>query len=88
MDWSLRGPLGAAARLTVDEHNGSFAKWKPLSCSAVPPKIANSADQVPGVRPAEKSAPGSTADKVRRVPGDAPEALWDAAAQYLIEASE
>lgn len=40
------------------------------------------------MRPAEKSAPGSTAEKVRRVPGDAPEARWDAAAQYLIEASE
>ena len=40
------------------------------------------------LRPAEKSAPGSTAEKVRRVPGDAPEARWDAAAQYLIEASE
>lgn len=87
-DWALRGPLRTAAKLTVDEHNGTFAKWKPLSRSAVPPKIAKSADQVLGARPAEKSAPGSTAEKVRRVPGDVPEARWDAAAQYLIEASE
>jgi hypothetical protein len=85
---ALRGPLEAAAKLTVDEHNGTFAKWKPLSRSAVRPRIAKSADPVLGVRPAEKSAPGSTAEKVRRVPGDAPEARWDAAAQYLIEASE
>ena len=87
-EWALRGPLEAAAKLTVDEHNGTFAKWKPFSRSAVRPRIAKSADQVLGVRPAEKSAPGSTAEKVRRVPGDAPEARWDAAAQYLIEASE
>jgi hypothetical protein len=87
-NWALRGSLGVAAKLTVDEHNGTFAKWKPLSRSAVRPRIAKSADQVLGVRPAEKSAPGSTAEKVMRVPGDAPEARWDAAAQYLIEASE
>jgi hypothetical protein len=86
--WALRAPLGVAAKLTVDEHNGTFAKWKPLSRSAVRPRIAKSADQVLGVRPAEKSPPGSTAEKVTRVPGDAPEARWDAAAQYLIEASE
>jgi hypothetical protein len=65
-EWALRGPLGAAAKLTVDEHNGTFAKWKPLSRSAVPPKIAKSADQVPEIRPAEKTAPGSTAEKGRR----------------------
>ena len=29
-DWALRGSLGAAAKLTVDEHNGTFAKWKAL----------------------------------------------------------
>jgi hypothetical protein len=33
-DWALRGPLGVAAKLTVDEHNGTFAKWKPYSRSA------------------------------------------------------
>jgi hypothetical protein len=43
---ALRGPLEAAAKLTVDEHNGTFAKWKPLSRSAVRPRIAKSADQV------------------------------------------
>jgi hypothetical protein len=36
-DWALRGPLGLAAKLTVDEHNGVFAKWKPYSRSAVQP---------------------------------------------------
>jgi hypothetical protein len=45
-DWALRGPLGVAAKLTVDEHNGSFAKWKPLSRSAVPSQIAKSTDPV------------------------------------------
>jgi hypothetical protein len=33
-DWALRGPLGAAAKLTVDEHNSALAKWKPYSRSA------------------------------------------------------
>jgi hypothetical protein len=42
-DWALRGSLGAAAKLTVDEHNGTFAKWKAYSRSAVRPRIAKSA---------------------------------------------
>jgi hypothetical protein len=37
-DWALRGPLGVAEKLTVDEHNGTFASWKPYSRSAVPPE--------------------------------------------------
>jgi hypothetical protein len=41
-EWALRGPLGAAAKLTVDEHNGTFAKWKPLSGSAITPKSTKS----------------------------------------------
>ena len=40
-DWALRGPLGVAAKLTVDEHNGTvFAKWKPFSRSASSTRIA------------------------------------------------
>jgi hypothetical protein len=66
-EWALRGPLGVAAKLTVDEHNATFAKWKPLSRSAVLPKIAKSADQVPEELAAEKTARGSTAEKVRRI---------------------
>jgi hypothetical protein len=62
-EWALRGPLGVAARLTVDEHNGTFAKWKPYSRSAVPPKIAKSASQAPECRTAEKAAPDGTAEK-------------------------
>jgi hypothetical protein len=46
-DWALCGSLKAAANLTVDEHNGTFAKWKPYSRSAVPPKIAKSVNAVP-----------------------------------------
>jgi hypothetical protein len=65
-EWALRGPLGVAAELTVDEHNGAFAKWKPLSRSAVPPQIAKSADQVLDVRAAEKATAESTAEKERR----------------------
>jgi hypothetical protein len=45
-EWALRGPLGVAAKLTVDEHNGTFASWKPYSRSAVPPGSANSAKTV------------------------------------------
>ncbi len=38
---SLRSKVGVAARLTVDEHNGTrFANWKPLSRSAGAPGIA------------------------------------------------
>jgi hypothetical protein len=34
---SLRSKVGLAAKVTVDEHNGTvFAKYKPLSHSAVP----------------------------------------------------
>jgi hypothetical protein len=46
-DWALCGSLKAAANLTVDEHNGTFAKWKPYSRSAVLPKIAKTANAVP-----------------------------------------
>ena len=46
-NWALRSSLGAAAKLTVDEHNGTFAKWKPYSRSAAPPKIAKSVNAVP-----------------------------------------
>ena len=65
-DWALRGPLGVAAKLTVDEHNGTFAKWKPYSCSAVPPWKANSAGNVPGGRTAERATRESTAEKERQ----------------------
>ena len=56
-DWALRGSLKVAAKLTVDEHNGTFAKWKPYSRSAVPPGNANSARTVPNGRAAEKANP-------------------------------
>jgi hypothetical protein len=42
-DWALRGPLGVAGKLTVDEHHGVFAKWKPYFHSAVPAKSTQSA---------------------------------------------
>jgi hypothetical protein len=53
-DWALRGSLGLAAKLTVDEHNGVFAEWKPYSRSAVPPGNANSARKVPKAAPLKK----------------------------------
>jgi hypothetical protein len=34
-NWSLRGGLGDAAKLTVDETKTRFAKWKAFSSSAV-----------------------------------------------------
>lgn len=40
-EFALRARISAAAKLTVDEHNGTvFAKWKPFSRSAVSPRIA------------------------------------------------
>jgi hypothetical protein len=63
-DWALCGSLKAAANLTVDEHNGTFAKWKAYSRSAVPPGNANSAGKVlPQGRIAEKAIPENTAEK-------------------------
>ena len=64
--WALRAPLGVAAKLTVDEHNGVFAKWKPYSRSAVPPGNANSARTVPNRRAAKKPIPESTAEESGR----------------------
>jgi hypothetical protein len=64
-EWALRSPLGAAANLTVDEHNGTLAKWRPLPRSTVSPEIAKSVGQVPEARVSEKAAPVSTAEKRR-----------------------
>jgi hypothetical protein len=61
-DWALRGQLGTTAKLTVDEHNGVFAEWKPYSRSAVPPGSVNSARNVPKGRAAEKANPENTAE--------------------------
>ena len=66
-NWALRSSLGAAAKLTVDEHNGTFAKWKPYSRSAVPPGSANTARTVPtNGRAAKKLIPETTAEKGQR----------------------
>jgi hypothetical protein len=62
-DWALRGQLGAAAKLTVDEHNEVLAEWKPYSRSAVPPGSANTARTVANGRAAKKLIPESTAEK-------------------------
>jgi hypothetical protein len=61
-NWALRGPLGVAAKLTVDEHNVVFAEWKPYLRSAVPPANANSATTVPKSGTAEKTILESTAE--------------------------
>jgi hypothetical protein len=46
-EWALRGRLGVAADLTVDEHNGTlFGKWKPFSRSAGSARIAKSGHTV------------------------------------------
>lgn len=40
--------IGAAARLTVDEHNGTrFARWKPFCHSAGSPRIALNGQAAP-----------------------------------------
>jgi hypothetical protein len=62
-DCAPRGPLGVAAKLTVDEHNGAFAKWKPLSRSAVAPKSAKSTDSPSHDRRADGAALDSTAER-------------------------
>jgi hypothetical protein len=50
-DAALRGSLGAAAKLTVDEHNGTvFAKWKPFRRSASSARIANPAGELSEAR--------------------------------------
>jgi hypothetical protein len=64
-EWALRGPLEVAPELTVDEHNGTFANWKPYSRSAVPPGNANSAKKVPEDRIAGKVIPDDTAEQGR-----------------------
>jgi hypothetical protein len=66
--WALRGPLGVAAKLTLDEHNGSFAKWKSLSRSAVPSQITKSTDRVAEASSIEKRAGATTAEKRKRTP--------------------
>jgi hypothetical protein len=57
-DWALRGPLGVAAKLTVDEHHGVFAQWKPFSRSAEPTTIASAAQEVPQ-QPGRRMGPRS-----------------------------
>ncbi len=66
-DWALRGWLGVAAKLTVDEHYGTFAEWKPLSRSTVPPKIAKFADHAPEDPAAGKTTRSGTAEKQQRL---------------------
>lgn len=48
----LTASIGVAAKLTVDEHNGTrFAKWKALPRSAVPPRSAAIEHAATGVAP-------------------------------------
>jgi hypothetical protein len=61
-DWAFRGALGAAAKLTVDEHNSTFAQWKPYSRSAAPPKRAKSAAQVSTGRLDDRALRETTAE--------------------------
>jgi hypothetical protein len=62
-DWALRGRLGAAAKLTVDEHNATFAKWKPFSRSAGSSRIAKSADKLSQGCNAERAVLESNGEK-------------------------
>lgn len=55
-DWALRGPLGVAAGLTIDEHNGTvFARCKPLSRSAGSSRISKSGREVSTTGGADKA---------------------------------
>jgi hypothetical protein len=58
-DWALRGPLGVAAKLTIDEYNGAFAKWKPLSRSAGSQR-SKPADEGPN---AQRALPEASCEK-------------------------
>jgi hypothetical protein len=49
---ALRGALGTAAKLTVDEHNGTvFARWKPFPSSAGSARIADFAARLSETTP-------------------------------------
>ena len=48
---SLRGPLWAAAKLTVDERKGVFATWKPFPRSAGSPRIAETKSRDATIHP-------------------------------------
>lgn len=49
---SLRSTVGAAAKLTVDEHNGTvFAKHKSLPASAVPRRVRSAEGAATSVAP-------------------------------------
>ena len=53
---ALSSTVGKAAKLTVDEYNGTvFAKWKPHSLSAVPSSMRFDEEAVHG----QPSAPGA-----------------------------
>jgi len=49
---ALSSTVGRAAKLTVDEHSGTvFAKWRPLSVSAVSPPMRFDEEAVPTLAP-------------------------------------
>ena len=49
---ALSATVGKAAKLTVDEHSGTvFAKWRPLSVSAVSPPMRFDEEGVPTLAP-------------------------------------
>ena len=57
---ALSSTVGKAAKLTVDEHNGTvFAKWKPHSLSAAPSSIRFDEEAVPRQPPARGALYGA-----------------------------
>jgi hypothetical protein len=62
--WSLRGRLGEAAKLTVDETKTCFARWKPFSSSAVEAQ-ARSFDEG-AVSPARAASSASASSQSRQ----------------------
>ena len=57
-NWSLRGRLGDAAKLTVDETKTRFAKWKAFSSSAVAAAVG-STEEAATSAPPERASTGS-----------------------------
>jgi hypothetical protein len=72
-NWSLRGRLGDAAKLTVDETKTRFARWKPFSSSAVAGAVSSMAGAATSLaKPPEEASTGSHSCQIPRRKPSAP----------------
>jgi hypothetical protein len=61
--YAMRGVLGVAARLTVDETRTTFAQWKPFSSSAVSSRIRSSEEDAATLAKGVANPPGRPPDE-------------------------